>query len=222
MKTSRLFLQWLTVLLLFVLNVVDTMAADPYPSSDTTQAVCQNSNEPYGVNLTDSSTYDWSINDPAAGTITAGSTPNLITVKWTKPGDFVLQVVETNKYHCVGDTVSVQVKVNPLPVVDSIAATTCSGVAAGVALPVLSANGLVVDKWDITAVVASGLTGTATQGLAISVPGAIATDEFANPTTTPLTVVYTVTPYTGACAGEPFTVTITVNPRVNTSPIYHN
>ena len=75
MKTSTHFLQWLTVVLLLTVNVMETMAQGPYPSSATPHSVCQNSIEPYGVNLTAGSSYDWSISDPTAGTITAGANP---------------------------------------------------------------------------------------------------------------------------------------------------
>ncbi len=219
MKTTTNFLKLLTVVLLLAVNVMDIMAQGPYPTSTSPQSVCLNSIEPYGVNLTAGSTYAWSISDPSSGTITGGATPNLITVNWTKPGNFTLQVIETNQYFCSGAPVSIQVTVNPLPIISPIATTTCSGVAAGVALPVLSDNSLVVDKWDIAAVVAPGLTGTATQGFGKTDPNAIAADAFTNITTAPLKVVYTVTPYTGACSGASFTITVTILPAPVVNPI---
>src|SRR5674476_314194 len=129
MKTSKHFLQWLTVVLLLSVNVMDTMAQGPYPYSTPPLSVCQNSNEPYGVIFTTGSTYAWSISDPTAGTIATADTTqtNLITVKWTKPGNWTLQVVETNQYLCTGAPVSIQVTVNPLPTIANKTAPICSG-----------------------------------------------------------------------------------------------
>src|ERR1035437_9626845 len=118
MKTSTHFLQWLTMVLLLSVNVMDTMAQVPSDPA-LTQSVCQNSNEPYGVISTPGSTYAWSIS-PTAGTITAGATSNLITVTWTKPGNWTLRVVETNKFGCTGVPDSIQVTVNPLPILNPI------------------------------------------------------------------------------------------------------
>ena len=115
MKTIGYFFQWLTVVLLISVNVLDTMAQGPYPSSTSSLSVCQNSIEPYGVVFTAGSTYTWTISDPS-GIITDGATPNLKTVNWTKPGDFTLQVVETNQFGCIGAPVSINVKVNALPI----------------------------------------------------------------------------------------------------------
>ncbi len=58
---------------------------------------------------------------------------------------------------------------------------------------------------------APAVTGGITGGLAGS--GASITGTLRNPTHTPQTATYTVTPITGSCVGAPFTVTITVNPK---------
>jgi hypothetical protein len=71
-------------------------------------------------------------------------------------------------------------------------------------------------------VVDPGLTGTATTGTGFTDVNAIAGDIFINATAAPLTVVYTVVPYVGTCEGAPFTITVTINPQTNTSPIYHD
>jgi hypothetical protein len=99
---------------------------------------------------------------------------------------------------------------------------TCSGQPIAVVLPIASTNGLTIISWDITAVVAPGLTGTPTTGNGILNLNAIANDTFTNPTAGPLNVVYTVVPHSGSCAGLPFTITVTIYPAITTSPIYHN
>jgi hypothetical protein len=100
-----------------------------------------------------------------------------------------------------------------------MSAAVCSGTAIGVVLPTTSTNLLTITSWDITAVVAGGLTGTATVGTGIVNANAIAGDIFTNTTNGPLTVVYTVIPYAGACPGASFTITVTINPAPVVAPM---
>lgn len=209
MKTNKHFLQWLTVLLLLVVNSINTNAQAPYPSSTATQSVCQNSTESYGVSRTVGSTYDWSISDATAGTITAGATPNLITVKWTKPGNYTLQVIETNQYNCVGAPVTISVTVNPLAVIaDKTPAAICSG-DNFVVSPV---NGTDIvpagTTYSWSAPVAAGITGLASGSGAATISGTLT-----NTTNAAVDVVYIVTPSSGACSGSSFKVTVRVNPK---------
>ena len=105
--------------------------AQPYPNTGDHQ-VCLNATEPYGVVLTTGSTYVWTITPVTGGngTITAGATPNLISVNWTSTGTATLQVVETNASGCVGDPVTILVTVNPLPTVTVNSAAVCAGADA--------------------------------------------------------------------------------------------
>jgi hypothetical protein len=89
-------------------------------------------------------------------------------------------------------------------------------------LPATGTNGIAITSYNISAVVAPGLTGTATVGNGLSGIGVIAGDIFGNTTGGNLNVVYTITPYAGACAGPAFTVTVTIKPQPTTSPIWHN
>ena len=209
MKTSTHFLQWLTVLLFLAVIVMDTMAQSPYPTS-TPQSVCLNSTEPYGVILTTGSTYAWSISDPMAGTITGGATLNLITVNWTKPGNFTLQVVETNQYFCIGNPVTIQIKVNPLAMIaDKTPSAICSEDIFTIS-PVNNGTDIVPAGTTYTwsAPVVAGITGLASGSVAATISGTLT-----NTTNAPINVIYTVTPTSGTCSGEVFTVTVTVNPK---------
>jgi large repetitive protein len=117
------------LLLFFVSSKI--ALAQPYPNTGD-HSVCVNSTEPYGVVLTPGSTYAWSVTPLTTGngTITAGATPNLITVNWTSVGTATLQVIETNSQGCPGDPVTITVSVNPIPV---LAITNLSVCGAGTA-----------------------------------------------------------------------------------------
>lgn len=211
MKTSTHFLQWLTVvLLLLAVNAMDTMAQVPSDPSSP-HSVCQNNPEPYGVNFTAGSTYDWKIiEDNDAGTITVGATPNLITVNWTKPGDYTLQVTETNQYNCIGAPVSILVTVNPLPIINNKTATICSAETFTIT-PVNGTNSDIVPvgtTYTWNAPVIAGITGLTSGSGAANISGTLT-----NTTNAPINVVYTVTPTSGTCPGANFTVTVTVNPK---------
>lgn len=208
MKTSTHFLQWLTVVLLLAVNTMNTMAQDPYPSSALSQSVCQNSIEPYGVNLTTGSTYAWTISDASAGTITPGATSNLITVNWTKPGDFTLQVTETNQYFCIGSPVTINVTVNPVATIADKTATICSGDIFTIS-PVNGTDILPVGTtYSWNAPVIAGINGLASGSDAANISGTLT-----NTTNAPIDVVYIVTPTSGTCSGASFTITVTVNPK---------
>ena len=214
MKSKNQFLKWLALLFVLVASTLGAMAQGPYPNQGA-HTVCLNSTEPYGVILNPTSGYQWTIvaGTGGAGTITSGATPNLITVNWTSAGTCTLRVVEQTAAGCYGDPVEIPIIVNPLPIVSDVLATVCSDSPTGVTLVTTSTNGLTIDKWDITAVPAAGLTGTATTGAGLTSATAISADVFTNATGGPLTVVYTIVPYVGICSGASYTVTVTVDPE---------
>lgn len=62
----------------------------------------------YSVDLTSGSSYNWSVTN---GTIMSGGMSNEIVVKWLNAGPGTVNVVETTKDNCVGDTVNLNVNV---------------------------------------------------------------------------------------------------------------
>jgi hypothetical protein len=130
MKFKSRLLKWVVMLLLLV-GGTNAMAQGPYANTGD-QQVCLNATEPYGVILNAGSTYAWSITPIAGGngTITAGATPNLITIKWTSAGTATLQVIETNSTGCPGDPVTIKVSVNPIPTVTVNSSAICAGTSA--------------------------------------------------------------------------------------------
>ena len=115
MTPQNKFLKW-SFLLVLLFSGVNAFAQNPYPTTGDHQ-VCIDATEPYGVELHAGSTYAWSVTPLAGGngTITAGATPNLITVNWTTLGTATMQVTETNSFGCVGDPVTIIVTINPKP-----------------------------------------------------------------------------------------------------------
>lgn len=130
MKSQHLLLKCMLLLVLFT-SAIGVMAQGPYPKTGNHQ-VCINATEPYGVVLTAGSTYAWSITPLAGGNgiITPGATPNLISVNWTTAGTATLKVIETNAGGCVGDPVTINVTINPVPTVTVNSSAICAGTVA--------------------------------------------------------------------------------------------
>lgn len=120
---------------------------------------------------------------------------------------------------CAGTPFTVAVTVNPEPNVkdyDSAPGGVCSGDALGLDLATLAEVGSVAaSTYQITSIAATGLTPSG--GSPGTGPGftanAIADDVWTNTTAGALPVVYSITPFNGTCAGDPFTVTISIVPR---------
>jgi hypothetical protein len=115
MTPQNKLLKWSFLLILFF-SGVNAFAQNPYANTGDHQ-VCLGNTEPYGVVLHAGSSYAWTVTPLAGGngTVTAGATPNLITVTWTSLGTATMQVTETNSLGCVGDPVTIIVTVNNKP-----------------------------------------------------------------------------------------------------------
>lgn len=116
MKTKILSVRWLIIFILLVSAV--GVNAQPYPESGA-QIVCISGiAEPYGVINTVGSTYLWTIDGAttSADWVLTSTGSNLITVLWVTPGNYSVQVLETNAAGCANPLpVEVAVTVNPLP-----------------------------------------------------------------------------------------------------------
>ncbi|HNQ68866.1 MAG TPA: T9SS type A sorting domain-containing protein [Bacteroidales bacterium] len=113
---------------------------------------------------------------------------------WVTPG-----AVSTGVYCCT------------TPAIINISTYICSGSTFTIT-PVNGAYGTVPTgttySWSAPSVV--GITGTTSGSYASNISGTLT-----NSTYSPINVVYTVTPNSGACVGSTFTVTVTVNPIPN-------
>ncbi|MCH7407146.1 gliding motility-associated C-terminal domain-containing protein [Belliella aquatica] len=165
-------------------------------------------------------TYTWTIKSADAGISGAepSSAVGVISQTLTNSTNTVKAVIylvtptSGDDGSCVGDAFEIEVTVNPTPVIgDKIAPEICSNglfefepvnVLGGDIVPLgttytwtVAANADVVGQSDqIT---------TAQQKIS---------QTLRNLTNTPKTLVYTVTPLVGTCAGDSFTVTVTINP----------
>ena len=180
--------------------------------------VCQNSTEPYGVMLTTGSTYTWSIiaGSGGAGSITNGVAPNnLISVNWTSSGTCILQVTETT-LTCTGIPVNIQVTVLPglLPGTVSADQTICYNTipAQLTATAPIGDNGTINYQWE------SSIDGGATWLIEAG-----ATNLTYAPGALTQTTMYHLIQTSGPACGTVTTnnITITVQPQLITSPIWH-
>ncbi len=104
-----------------------------------TDTVCASTQDKvYGISGSNvTSTYAWSLSDPTAGTIDNSITANdsIIEIDWgTVSGTYTIYVVETSGDGCIGDTVSLDVIVNPLPTVAIVSDSVCEGYSATLTL----------------------------------------------------------------------------------------
>lgn len=110
---------------------------------------------------------------------------------------------------------SIEITVNPTPVVTSISdQTVCSGNAATVTLATTISRAEVKYKIEV----AGGEQVEGEQGTSVdAAAGDWSTGNLtlAAGTTTPQELTYTVTPKIGSCEGTPVTFTVTVNPSLN-------
>ncbi len=188
-------------MLLLLFSGLSIKAQNPYPNTGDHQ-VCLNATEPYGVPLTAGSTYAWSVTPLAGGngTITAGATPNLVTINWTSAGTATLRVIETNSFGCLGDPVTIIVTINPLPTVTVNSSTICPGASA-----TITATPGVVGTYNYVWTVPLGATN----------PGNVATFASAIAGTYSVVITNTVTGCGSASASG--TVTTTVLPTATIS-----
>ena len=126
---------------------------------------------------------------------------------------------EDNTNNCTGNTFTISVTVMPEPVMDPALATAnvCSDDIINV---VFANNGTSVVPTDYDVVLISqdaGLIGVPTVGAGLA-STAIQNDVFTNTSGVQKLVVYEVTPNNGACSGDPFQISVTVDPEpvVNT------
>jgi gliding motility-associated-like protein len=127
-------------------------------------------------------------------------------------GSNSLAVVLTYGPSCQGTPKTFTYTINPGPIVSTTqAATICTGTSFTVTPTNGSGNILpsnVTYSWSAPSV--TGITGTASTTGATSISGTLS-----NTTSSPINVVYTVTPTSGSCQGATFPVTVTVNPTIS-------
>ncbi|REG88497.1 beta strand repeat-containing protein [Algoriphagus antarcticus] len=192
-----------------------TVTVNPTPilSSATAVTRCTNLSTSYtAISTTPSTTFSWTravaagISNGAGSGASATANENLIN---TTANPVNVVYVYTLTANGCSNTQNVTVTVNPRPAITPITQAICSGETFTVS-PVNGANDIVPAGTTFTWTVApnGSVTGETNQ----ATPQANISQLLTNSTTSVQTVVYTVTPTSGSCAGTPFTVTITVKP----------
>lgn len=166
-------------------------------------------------------TFSWpapAVTGGVTGGTASSGTPSSITGTLVNPTNIARSAIYTVTpitNGCEGATFKVTVLLNPAAAITPIPIPTCSESLFTVT-PVNGTNGQIPANTDYTwtaPTMTTGLTG----GIAGS--GASISGTLKNSTNTAQTATYTVTPITGSCVGNDFTVTVTVNPKPTISTI---
>jgi gliding motility-associated-like protein len=190
------------------------------------------SHTPFSVSITDNSPtqivpastiYTWTVPSATASLTGVVSGTDVGTISGTYIN--LTNVAQTATYTVTPTYVSpaptlrridgtlfpVSVIVNPRPKIASKVATICSGGTFSVTITDNSPSEIVpsntVYTWSIPSM-PNGLTGGVSATNAGTISGTLV-----NQTSGTLTATYTVTPWSGTAAGDPFTVSVTVNPK---------
>ena len=136
------------------------------------------------------------------------------------PVNVVYTIVPVSAQSCAGDAYTMTIVVNPEPTLANLSTTVCSDAQTSLNLSV-AAGSVAAATYNITNINANGLTasaGTPVTGTGFAA-GVIADDAWTNKTNAPVDVVYTVVPVSAnSCAGDPKTVTVTINPEPTLAP----
>ncbi len=101
-------------------------------TTDTVCAVTQD--KVYGItNSNPTSTYQWYISPATGGTIDNSIVPNdsIIEIDWgVTAGTYRLYAIETSINGCIGDSILLDVVVNPLPTAVAVSDSVCPGFSA--------------------------------------------------------------------------------------------
>lgn len=198
------------VLLLFV------GGATAFAQVTYTDSVCAGEQDVvYGISgAAASSSYSWSLSDPTAGTIDNSVSANNSTIEidWsTMVGTYTLRAIEMTANGCYGDTVTLDVVINPLPTATLVGDSICEDFSGTLTFNLTGTAPWTINYTDGT----NNFTATAT-----SSPYVVTTPTY---TTNQTITVTSVTDGSG-CAADPSTLPtaqIYVYPKPTTGPIYH-
>ncbi len=162
-------------------------------------------------------TYDWSfpVTTPG-GTISGASTQTgqtSVTQTLTNTTNVITATVTYSVTTSLGTNFNLAVTVNPVPVVANQLATICSGSAFNFVPG--NVPGGTTYTWTSPTLNPPGIVSGAS---AQASPQIFIGQTLTNPSVNPANAIYTVTPVSGACTGNPFLITVTVNPK----PVLNN
>ena len=190
--------------------VSDTVTVTPLPVltvNPATQSLCGNGTTNIALSAPQTgASFNWTATATGLTGATAGSGTTIaqaLTLMAATAGTATYTITPMNGT-CPGTTGTATVTVNPVPVAMATPAsqTLCTGVTTGIALTSSVAG--TTFAWTV---LQTGVTGAAAGN------GNNIAQILTNAGTTQGTVIYTITPTAGGCAGTPISVTITVNPK---------
>lgn len=206
----------------FTVNDLPSISVQP---SSSNQTACLNTAT---TNLTVSAspgsgninTYTWykttsltPVSWTVVATNTTSSTTNTLTPASNTVGTLYYYVIVTNSNGCIkASTASGSVTINPVAIINNQADTYCSGFQFRKTLTTggsITVPANTTYSWNAPSIT-GGLTGGAPGTAETTLNGTLV-----NPTNTPQTATYTVTPRTGSCDGATFTYTVTINPKAS-------
>lgn len=171
--------------------------------------------------------YQWyvnNVNSNSGGTLIPGATAATFSPPANTVGtSFYYAVLTFNSGGC-SEIISevAEITINNTPNISNTDLLICSGndfsyIPDESTGDVVPAN--VLYSWDMPTI---SPVGSITGGSAELTPISEITQTLTNTTLAPGTVVYTITPISGDCEGNPFTVTVTVNPSISVDLVQQN
>lgn len=177
-----------------------------------------------GVGIPAFQWYSNTVNTTIGATAISGATDDTFTPFFSSAGTlyyFATITFSTGGCNSITSDIA-SITINQNPEISAKTAIICSGNAFSVVPD--ETNGDIVPSgttytWPLPVI---NPAGTITGAIAEATPQTSISQVLINTTNTPSTVTYTVTPMSGTCPGNSFTVTVTVNPSVNPNVVVNN
>lgn len=204
-------------------QTICTQQVTVYPSPQVnpvaTTTICSGTTLAIPLTATTPSSFTWiavSNNSNVTGeslTAQTGSTINNTLINLTSNQQTVnYSVIPTSNLGCAGPSQTVTVNINTAPIIANQTNTICSGGSFSYSnLASFSGTGNVVPAgttYTWTVIDNTNITGESSQTTGV----ATISQTLTNASSSAQVVTYTVTPSVGGCQGQPFTISVTVNP----------
>ena len=181
------------------------------------------------VNGAGTPNYQWysnTTNSNSGGTLISGATSATFSPPAT-PAGTVYYYCEVTFPTIVGacsliTTAAAEVTINQNPVIASETTVICSSTIFTVTPSTTSGNIIPLGTTYTWTTPTINPTGSITGAASETVPQTSISQTLVNTTNIPATATYTIIPTSGICAGNSFTVTVTVNPSINPNVVVTN
>ena len=181
------------------------------------------------VNGAGTANYQWysnTTNSNNGGTLIPGATNATFNPPAT-PAGTVYYYCEVTFPTIVGacsliTTAAAEVTINQNPVIASETTVICSSTTFTVSPSTTSGNIIPLGTTYTWATPTINPAGSITGASSETIPQTSISQTLVNTTTSPATAIYIVIPTSGICAGNSFTVTVTVNPSINPNVVVTN